>query len=297
MSQQPYFIGAHVSASGGVDQAPLNAARIGANAFALFTRNQRRWEAPPLTAERIAAFKANCERLGFGPEQILPHDSYLINLGHPDPEALERSRTAFIDEMRRCHQLGLRYLNFHPGSHLKQIEPDACLSRIAESLDIAHRAVPEVVAVIECTAGQGTNLGYRFEHLARILEQVAQPERVGVCLDTCHLFAAGYDLRSAEACAQAFAEFDRIVGFEWLRGMHLNDSKTALGSRVDRHQSLGRGEIGFAVFEFIMQDGRFRGIPLVLETIDSGIWAEEIQLLRRFAASTISGGQTTRRSL
>lgn len=284
MTLRPYYVGAHVSASGGVDQAPLNAGRIGANAFALFTRNQRRWEAPPLSARTIAAFRENCERLGFGPQQILPHDSYLINLGHPDTEALARSRGAFVEEMRRCHQLGLCYLNFHPGSHLKQIDPDDCLTRIAESLDLAHEAVPEVIAVIECTAGQGTNLGYRFEHLAAILERVRDRSRVAVCLDTCHLFAAGYDLRNAEACAATFAEFDRIVGFGHLRGMHLNDSKTGLGSRVDRHQSLGQGEIGLAVFEYIMQDGRFRGIPLVLETIDSSLWAEEIQLLRRFAA-------------
>ncbi len=283
MSLLPYYVGAHVSASGGVENAPLNAKKIGANAFALFTKNQRRWEAKPLTSRSIKAFRDNCERLGFAAGQVLPHDSYLINLGHPETEALEKSRAAFLDEMQRCEQLGLSLLNFHPGSHLRQLSESDCLARIAESINLALAQTAGVTAVIENTAGQGSNLGYRFEQLAAIIDQVADKSRVGVCLDTCHLFAAGYDLRTPESCAATFAEFERTVGFDFLRGMHLNDSKGALDSRLDRHHSLGQGEIGLAVFRFIMRDDRFRGIPLVLETIDETLWADEIQLLRGFS--------------
>lgn len=276
------FIGAHVSASGGVENAPVNAAAIGANAFALFTKNQRQWQAKPLETKNVAAFKANCQKHGFVPEAVLPHDSYLINLGAPEEEKLEKSRAAFIDEMERCQTLGLPLLNFHPGSHLKKISEEACLSLIAESINLAHQAVPEVVAVIENTAGQGTNLGWSFEQLAAIISQVEDKSRVGVCIDTCHAFAAGYDLRTHRAAEVTFAEFDATVGFQYLRGMHLNDSKTPFGSRVDRHQALGEGEIGLPCFEVIMQDNRFNGIPLILETIKPEAWADEIRLLRQF---------------
>ncbi len=276
------YIGAHVSASGGVENAPINAAAIGANAFALFTKNQRQWQAKPLEASNVAAFKANCKKHGFVPEAILPHDSYLINLGAPEEDKLEKSRNAFIDEMERCQTLGLPLLNFHPGSHLKKISEEACLSLIAESINLAHQAVPGVVAVIENTAGQGTNLGWSFEQLAAIIAQVEDKSRVGVCIDTCHAFAAGYDLRTHSAAEATFAEFDKTVGFQYLRGMHLNDSKSTFGSRVDRHHALGEGEIGLACFEVIMQDKRFDGIPLVLETIKPERWADEIRLLRQF---------------
>jgi len=278
-----YYVGAHVSASGGVENAPLNAAAIGANAFALFTKNQRRWDAKPLTAKSIDAFKRNCEAHGFGPGQILPHDSYLINLGHPEADALQKSRDAFLDEMQRCEQLGLKYLNFHPGSHLRQIDEGRCLALIAESINLALERTSGVIAVIENTAGQGSNLGCRFEQIAEIIDGVEDRSRVGVCIDTCHTFASGYDLRTREACEATFAEFERVVGFDYLCGMHINDSKAALGSRVDRHHSLGQGEIGWEVFRYIMQDPRFEGVPLVLETIDETIWADEIQQLRRFA--------------
>ena len=273
------YIGAHVSASGGVENAPLNAAEIGATAFALFTKNQRQWVAKPLAEASIDAFRANCEEHGFAPEQVLPHDSYLINLGHPDAEALQKSRTAFIDEMARCQQLGLCYLNFHPGSHLNKIDEDACLARIAESINLALEATEGVTAVIENTAGQGTNLGHRFEHLAAIIDGVEDRSRVGVCLDTCHTFAAGYDLRTTADCEATFAEFERVVGFGYLRGVHLNDAKSAYESRVDRHQSLGRGNIGIEPFRYIMNDARFDGVPMVLETIDPDIWPDEIRLL------------------
>ncbi|MEH6575913.1 MAG: deoxyribonuclease IV [Amphritea sp.] len=282
-SRLPFYVGAHVSASGGVENAPLNAAKLGANAFALFTKNQRRWEAKPLTSSSIDKFLQNCEQHNFKAEQILPHDSYLINLGHPEKDALEKSRAAFIDELQRCNQLGLCYLNFHPGSHLRKVGEDTCLTTIAESINIALDQTEGVSAVIENTAGQGSNLGNRFEHLAHIIERVEDKSRVGVCLDTCHTFASGYDLRDRDDCEQTFAGFEQIVGFQYLKGMHLNDSKGAFASRKDRHHSLGMGEIGLEVFRFIMADDRFRGIPLVLETIDDTIWAEEIQLLRSFS--------------
>ncbi len=274
------FIGAHVSAAGGVANAAVRAAEIGATAFALFTKNQRQWRAAALTRTTIDEFKAACEKHRFGPGQILPHDSYLINLGHPVAEALEKSREAFIDEMQRCEQLGLTLLNFHPGSHLMQIPEDACLARIAESINIALDKTEGVTAVIENTAGQGSNLGFKFEHLAAIIDGVEDKSRVGVCIDTCHAFAAGYDLRGSEACEKTFAEFERIVGFQYLRGMHLNDAKSAFASRVDRHHSLGEGNIGHEAFSWIMQDARFDGIPLILETINSDIWAEEIAWLK-----------------
>ncbi|MCS6719062.1 deoxyribonuclease IV [Proteus mirabilis] len=274
------FVGAHVSAAGGVDQAVLRTHEIKATAFALFTKNQRQWKAAPLSTESIDKFKKNCEIYGYGPAQILPHDSYLINLGHPEEEALEKSRAAFLDEMQRCEQLGIELLNFHPGSHLKKIDVDKCLQRIAESINITLDKTQNVTAVIENTAGQGTNLGYRFEHLAAIIDGVEDKSRVGVCIDTCHTFAAGYDLRTVEDCEKTFAEFDNIVGFQYLKAMHLNDAKSELASRVDRHHSLGQGNIGKVPFTYIMQDTRFDGIPLILETINPDIWPEEIAWLK-----------------
>lgn len=274
------FVGAHVSASGGVDQAVIRAHELEATAFALFTKNQRQWKAAPLTAEVIDKFKSACAQYHYQPEQILSHDSYLINLGHPVEEALEKSREAFIDELERCSELGLTLLNFHPGSHLMQIDEDKCLARIAESINIALDKTQGVTAVIENTAGQGSNLGFRFEHLAAIIDGVEDKSRVGVCIDTCHAFAAGYDLRTEEECSKTFAHFERIVGFNYLRGMHLNDAKSAFDSRVDRHHSLGEGNIGKTAFSWIMRDPRFDGIPLILETVNPDIWAEEIAWLK-----------------
>ncbi|RMH50527.1 MAG: deoxyribonuclease IV [Zetaproteobacteria bacterium] len=285
-------VGAHVSAAGGVEQAPLNAARIGADAFALFTKNQRQWKAAPLTAASIDAFHANMELTGIDPRHVLPHDSYLINLGHPDPAARQKSRDAFLDELERCRQLGLPLLNFHPGSHLRKISEEECLALIAESINWSLERCDGVTAVIENTAGQGSNLGYRFEHLAEIIARVEDKSRVGVCIDTCHTFTAGYDLRTAEDCRATFDAFDRIVGFGYLRGMHLNGSKAAFGSRVDRHHSLEQGHLGLEVFRFIMNDPRFDDMPLILETIDPEIWPEEIRLLRSLASDgTKRGGK------
>ncbi|WP_394200138.1 deoxyribonuclease IV [Shewanella waksmanii] len=279
----PLLVGAHVSAAGGVANAPLNAKKINASAFALFTKNQRRWQAAPLSREQIDAFKLNCQQAGFAANSILPHDSYLINLGHPDTEQLQRSRGAFIDEMQRCEQLGLTLLNFHPGSHLRKISVDECLGKISESINMALDSTSNVCAVIENTAGQGSNLGHSFEQLAQIIDKVEDKSRVGVCIDTCHMFAAGYDLTSFEAAKASFAEFETVVGYQYLKAMHLNDSKTPLGSRVDRHHSLGAGHIGKDGFEFIMSLPQVRGIPLILETIEPEIWPQEINWLRSIA--------------
>ena len=277
------YIGAHVSASGGVESAPVNAHKIGANAFALFTKNQRQWVSKPLTEESIRLFKENCAKYDFQPEYILPHDSYLINLGHPEPEGLEKSRAAFLDEMQRCEQLGLKLLNFHPGSHLNKISVEDCLSLIAESINITLEKTKEVTAVIENTAGQGSNLGNEFWHLKYIVDRVEDKTRVGVCLDTCHTFTAGYDL--LEDYERVFNEFEEVVGFQYLRAMHLNDSKKALGSRVDRHDSIGKGFIGFPFFEKLMRDPRFDNMPLILETIDETLWPQEIAWLREQSES------------
>lgn len=273
------FIGAHVSAAGGVENAPVNAHAIGAKAFALFTKNQRQWQSPPLSDKSIELFKENCEKYGFSPQYILPHDSYLINLGHPQEEGLTKSRVAFLDEMRRCEQLGLKLLNFHPGSHLKEISTDECLARIAQSINLALEKTDGVTAVIENTAGQGSNVGFKFEHLAVIIDWIEDKSRVGVCIDSCHAFAGGYDLATAEGYDATWREFDRIIGFEYLRGMHLNDAKKGLDSRVDRHDSLSAGVLGMGFFERLMQDKRFDNIPLILETPNENLWPQEIEKL------------------
>lgn len=285
------YIGAHVSSGGGVENAPVNAREIGATAFALFTKNQKQWVSAPLSDKSISLFKERCAEFGYPPESILPHDSYLINLGHPQEEGLSKSRAAFTDEMTRCSQLGLDRLNFHPGSHLQQISETECLRRIAESINIALGKTAGVTAVIENTAGQGSNMGFRFEHLAEIISQVEDKSRVGVCIDTCHAFAAGYNLIPASggglfedaSFESVFKEFDRIVGFKYLRGMHLNDAKKPLGSKVDRHESLGGGMIGKDLFRKIMEDSRFDGIPLILETPNPEIWKDEIRELKNWA--------------
>ena len=272
------YIGAHVSASGGVEFAPVNAHEIGANAFALFTKNQRQWVSKPLTEENIRLFKENCTKYNFQTDYILPHDSYLINLGHPEEEGLEKSRAAFLDEMQRCEQLGLKLLNFHPGSHLNKVSIEDCLALIAESINLTLEKTKGVTAVIENTAGQGSNLGSEFWQLRYIIDRVNDKSRVGICLDTCHTYTAGYDI--VNDYDKVFDEFEKEVGFEYLRGMHLNDSKKELGSHVDRHDNIGQGLTGSAFFERLMKDSRFDNMPLILETPDESKWAEEIAWLR-----------------
>lgn len=273
------YIGAHVPVTGGVSKAPLYAANIGARAFALFTRNPNRWASKPLTSAEIESFKKNCDECGFIPSQILPHDSFLINLGAPDPQKLAMSRDAFLDELRRCGQLGLTMLNFHPGSHLNEISVDDCLALIADSINMALDKTHGVKAVIESTAGQGSNLGFQFEQLAAIIDKIKDKSRVGVCVDTCHTFAAGYDLASAEGYEDAWKDFDRVIGFKYLSGMHLNDSKKGLGSRVDRHELIGKGSLGYDFFARLMADPRMDNIPLILETPDPEAWPGEIEML------------------
>jgi len=289
------FVGAHTSASGGVFNAAIEAQKLGAKAFALFTKNQKRWDAKELDTLTIDKFQKALQDSGILAKHVLPHDSYLINLGNPDEEKLLKSRNAFIDELERCEILGLDRLNFHPGSHLvklsakekrneeflKDVE-NRCLDVIAESINVALDKTQNVKAVIENTAGQGTNLGYTFEHLAYIIDKVEDKSRVGVCIDTCHMFVAGYDIRTRETYDKTWADFDKIVGRDKLMGMHINDSKPPLGSKKDRHHSLGEGEIGLDAFRFIMNDDRMDDIPLVLETIDSDIWKQEIELLYSF---------------
>jgi deoxyribonuclease-4 len=276
------YIGAHVSASGGVENAPLNAHQIGARAFALFTKNQRQWFSPPLTKQSIKNFRDNCEKLDFRPHQILPHDSYLINLGHPEKEPLEKSRASFLDEMQRCEQLGLDRLNFHPGSHLNLTSIEKCLEIIAESINISLDKTSGVTAVIENTAGQGTNLGHKFEQLAYIISKVEDKSRVGVCFDTCHAFASGYNIKNGYGFEETFRMFEEIVGISYLKGMHINDSKKEYGSRVDRHENLGQGFLGEEVFWTLMNDSRFDNMPLILETPEESKWEEEIKRLYSF---------------
>ena len=281
------YIGAHVSSSGGVENAPVNAHKIGAKAFALFTKNQRQWVSRPLTRENISDFKKNCEKYGFTTDRILPHDSYLINLGHPEKEELEKSRNAFLDEMQRCEQLGLDRLNFHPGSHLRKLSEEECLLTIAESVNWALDQTKGVTAVIENTAGQGSNLGYAFEQIRFIINHVEDKNRVGVCIDTCHAFTSGYDLRTKETYESTFLKFAEIIGFEYLKGMHLNDSKKVIGSRVDRHDQIGKGFIGIDAFRMIMNDPRMNDIPMILETPNDELWKEEIELLYGMVSNVI----------
>ena len=277
------YIGAHVSAQGGVENAPLNAQMIGATAFALFVKNQRQWKAAPLSAESIRKFKENCQKCGFSPAQILPHDGYLINLGQPDKDKRRQSIEAFVDELERCAALGLDRLNFHPGSHLRLVSEEEDIAIIAASVREALERVPGVTAVFENTAGQGSNMGYCFEQLSAMLEQVGLPDRVGVCIDTCHAFAAGYDLSTPENFEKVWSDFDRLIGFNYLKGMHINDAKAGVGSRLDRHESLGAGTLGWSVFETIASDSRFDNIPLILETVNPDIWKDEISRLKAAA--------------
>lgn len=280
------YIGAHVSVDGGVANAPLRAADTDMKAFALFTRNPSRWRSAAISDKEAALFRERCATLGYDPKYILPHDSFLINLGSPDPAKLAMSREAFLDEIHRCNQLGLTMLNFHPGSHLNQISEEQCLCTIAESLNMVLDSTEGVMAVIESTAGQGSNLGYKFDHLAAIIDRVEDKSRIGVCIDTCHTFAAGYDLATPYGYEKTWREFGETIGFEYLRGMHINDSKKGVGSRVDRHAPIGKGELGEAFFKMLMADPRMNDIPLILETPDEEIWGEEIKWLYSLDGAT-----------
>ena len=274
-------IGAHVSAAGGVENAPLNALEIGADAFALFVKNQRQWSAKALEIESINKFDENLKLANIKKEHILPHNSYLINLGHPDDEKRKKSINAFIDEIQRANLLGLKMINFHPGSHLREISENECLENISNSINFIIANTSDVKLVIENTAGQGSNLGYKLEHLAYLIDKTQNKKRIGVCIDTCHFFAGGYDICSKESYKKTMGEFDKLVGYKYLSGMHLNDSKNSLGVKKDRHESIGKGTLGLEAFENIMRDENIDEIPLILETINPEIWADEIKLLRQ----------------
>lgn len=273
------YIGAHVSVSGGVSNAPLRAAEIGAKAFALFTGSSNRWSSKPISEDEAEKFKAYCAENNYTADRILPHDNFLINLGNPDAAKLAMSRKSFLEEMQRCEQLGLTMLNFHPGSHLKEISIDKCLDLIAESINITLEKTTGVTAVIECTAGQGTNLGYEFGQIAHIIDKVEDKSRVGVCVDTCHAYSAGYDLRTEEGYRKTWEDFDNIIGSRYLRALHLNDDKRECGSKIDRHESIGKGSLGEEFFIRLVNDPRFDSMPLILETPDDLIWKEEIKWL------------------
>lgn len=276
------FIGAHVSVAGGVENAPNAAQVIGCQAFAMFTKNQRQWKSQPLSNKSIQAFKTNLISSGIRPEMVLPHDGYLINLGSSEAEKREKSLAGFLDEAERAEQLGLRLLNFHPGNHLDLVSEEECLDLIAEAMNSTIKATQNVILVIEATAGQGTSLGYKFEHLQYLINKVENKDRVGVCIDTCHIFSAGYEIASEKGYQKVWNDFNNIVGFQYLKAMHVNDSKVDLGKRVDRHESLGKGKLGWDFFKRLMQDKRLDNIPLILETTDETLWSEEIKTLYSF---------------
>lgn len=273
------YIGAHVAAEPELSAAPREAAALGATAFSMFTALESKWRAPDPTPEQCEAFRRACEECGFTPAQILPHAGFLINLASPDKRKLALSRLAFEDEMRRCHLLGLSMLNFHPGATLKKVPDEEALDVIAVGINRALAKVPDVKAVIENTAGQGSNLGWDFAQIARIIDGIEDKSRVGVCIDTCHAFAAGYDLATADGYARCWDEFDKLIGREYLSAMHLNDALRPRGSRIDRHASIGQGEIGVECFRRLLADSRTDNIPLILETPDPRLWRSEITQL------------------
>jgi deoxyribonuclease-4 len=273
------YIGAHVSTEGGVFNAAQNAFDINAKAFALFVKNQRQWAVKPLDNAAILNFKKGITTYGYKPEYILPHAGYLINLGSPNNESRNKSIESFTEEMSRCSKLGLKYLNIHPGSHLNEISEDECMSLIADSIEQGIDAVKDIKIVLENTAGQGSNIGYKFEHLAQIIKKIKDKSRVGVCIDTCHTFAAGYDIKDPKKYNETMEKFEDIIGLKYLTGIHLNDSKVPLASRKDRHENLGKGYLGLDFFKRFINDSRFNNMPIVLETIDGTLWKDEIALL------------------
>ena len=282
------YVGAHVSAAGGVWNAPTNAAAIGATAFALFTRNQRRWAAAPYQDAVAAQFGRAMEQAGFGPAQVIPHAGYLINLGSPDDDVREKSITALADELSRCVQLGLTMLNFHPGTSKGELDEDATCARIADGIDRVLQLVEDpraepVKLVLENSAGQGASIGTTVAQLALTIAKSRRSERLAICIDTCHAFAAGYDIRTAAGWDTLMHEVETQLGLAKLVAVHVNDSQGDLGSRKDRHQPIGAGAIGSDGFRAVMQDTRLDGLPLVLETPQPDHWQREIALLKAMA--------------
>lgn len=281
--KEELLIGAHTSAAGGVHNALLNGAAIGATTIQLFTSNQRQWHSKPIPQEEIDLWHKTLAEKGL--QKVMSHDSYLINLGSPDPEGLEKSRQAFKREIERCNQLKISFLNFHPGAALKE-DPQQCLDRIAESILDCKSLIDQgsTKLLLEATAGQGSNVGYRFEQLGYIIDKVKNEVPIGVCIDTCHIFAAGYDIRTKEAWDHTLKEFDQEIGLQYLEAFHLNDSMKPLGSRRDRHDHLGKGEIGLECFRVLMTNPITQKIPKYLETPGGPtVWEKEIALLREMA--------------
>ncbi|KAK9788018.1 hypothetical protein WJX73_010676 [Symbiochloris irregularis] len=260
------FVGCHVSIGGGIERAVVNAAAMGCRGFALDTRNKQRWEHPPLDPERAAAFRKACIDFQISPKHILPHGSYLINLASIDPEISQKSYKGFLEELQRCEQLGLQLYNFHPGSTAGLCTPKESLERIADCINRAHASTKGVTIVLENMAGAGNSVGHSFENLRHIIDHVDDKSRVGVCLDTCHLYAAGFDVSTEEGYRDTFQKYGDIVGWEYLKALHVNDSKGALSSKRDRHENIGRGLIGLGCFQRLMNDDRFVNIPLIMET-------------------------------
>ena len=272
------FIGAHVSTDGGVENAPLNAAKIGATAFALFLKNQRQWVCPDYKESNINMFKKNLDEVKIESKYVLPHASYLINLGNSTENRI-KSITALLDDVKRAEMLGLLTVNFHPGSTIGLISVSECLTLIAKGINEILSNSSSVKLVLELTAGQGNSVGHKFSHIADIINQVEDKNRIGVCIDTMHIYGAGYDITNYESYNRVMDEFDKTIGFNYLSGVHINDSKSKLGSNVDRHENLGNGLMGLETFKFIMNDSRFDNIPMILETIDDTKWADEIKML------------------
>ena len=254
-----------MSIAGGVSRALDRGEELGLDTIQIFTKNANQWTGRPITEEEQARFLRRKEETGIDP--VVAHDSYLINLASPEREMFERSLNAFEDELLRCHRLGVPWLVMHPGAHLKSGEVRG-ITQVGRAVKVAllEQDDTDVCVLLETTAGQGTQLGHRFEHLRDILAEINLPGRTGVCLDTCHIFAAGYDIRTREAYERTMEEFDRIVGMENLWVVHVNDSKRELGSRVDRHEHIGRGQIGKEAFSFFLNDGRLSDLPFILET-------------------------------
>jgi len=270
------YVGAHVSAAGGIENTVVRAKILRASAFSFFVKNQLKWKSPELDQITIKKFKKACNKFSFTNKQIIPHASYLINLGNPNPDLRKKSNKSLIDEINRCNQLNIKLLNVHPGNHLNQVSEQECIQLISSSINYVLKKTTSVILVLENTAGQGTCIGYSFEHIAEIIKNIQDQSRIGVCLDTCHLFAAGYDIRTKETFEKTFLIFEKVIGFKYLKAMHLNDSKNFLNSKKDRHQNLGLGFIGKNPFSLIMKDSRFNNIPIILETIDSNLWKKEI---------------------
>ena len=279
----PILVGAHTSAAGGVHNALYRGRDINASVIQLFTSNQRQWKSSLIPQKEVDLWNEAIEETGIS--HVMSHDSYLINLGSPNKQALDKSKKAFEKEIQRCHQLKIPYLNFHPGSAIKKDSEEKCLDTIIASL-LSMRSLinkGKTRMILETTAGQGTNVGYKFEHLGYIIGRVHGKIPIGVCIDTCHSFAAGYDIRTKKDWDKTLLEFSKKIGLKYLYAFHVNDSLKPLGSRRDRHASLGKGKIGLESFRFLMTHPKTKHLPKYLETPVSSKWKDEIQMLKDFA--------------